>query len=515
MPKTCPFTRKTLLKYPGFTALPTDLQSRALDLFDEGRLNETGNFKRAPNPFFTYRRERSVQIMNEHKATHGSSPLKHLSQKDISLRTQNEWSELPADAKKVYQLKAKAGDEELRKEFRYYEYTPICESWWNVLNKDGKRRFFFETMLQICKVQVHNSPWPGYLVIKKWAQLPENAGFVDPEKQVEFRVEQPRAAPRHAARGSGSQSTPQSAPARPHQEVSHPYNAPRMSNEPKQGAASWLDQLKSRLVHLGPRAPDGPERMLELLLLPPQGTPIPVYIEVEIPLGIPQDVIDSRKTSSTVERSIPNNALILWGYTKPQHTSNLPPPAELAPPVLPNLSISQEPRVTCSPSMYSPASSSSVTGNNHLPLTPVQAALANNAHRASPSNWHSGNSHAQGTNTCTTVPAIASSSYLSPHTMQQNTEPTGIPSAGYNAYVTLENSHYSTPYGANPAGTDIDAQYPRLSAIPSTQSDPSLNSDFMLPLDPNDQLSEEELRIAMDHLDQAFQKLRALSTLQY
>lgn len=188
MTKTRPFTKKTLLKYPDFDVLPAKLKEYALSLFDEDRLNSTGNFKRAPNHFIFFRCERLAQISDQCKATSGSKATGRPPQKEFSSQMRDEWDRLPAEAKRAYELQATAADEEIRKEFPYYEYTPIDNTWWKALNKDGQKRFFFETLLRICEVQVNKSSWQGYLVIQRWAQLPENIRYVNQHKQVDCRM---------------------------------------------------------------------------------------------------------------------------------------------------------------------------------------------------------------------------------------------------------------------------------------------------------------------------------------
>ncbi|KEP49651.1 hypothetical protein V565_096080 [Rhizoctonia solani 123E] len=492
MPKTCPFTRNTLLKYPDFVALPADLKTYALDLFDEGRLSVTGNFKRASNPFFVYRRERSMEITNEHKATRDSSTNgpSHIPQKEISLRIRDAWIALSTEERKVYALTATNADEELRREFPHYEYTPISDSWWAVLNTSGKRRFWFETMLRICNVQVHNSTWPGYLAIQRLAQL--------------LSSDRPVATLRQATRGLASQSTSQSGPPRPHREASHPYNAARMPHQSKPATVPWYDQLMSELVYIGPQVPGGPERLLELLLPQPQGALVPVYIEAEVPLGVPSKVVDAIRMAESL---VPGNAMVLRGYIKPKLASTLLPPPKLASQVLPNLSNSQQSTPAFSPPECSPVCSGSGVVTSHPPITPSQTEIANNAHDMS--YWNSlwehleFDAHDQSKDTPLAPPG-STQLLLDPIPIVEP-NPAGILLSVHSADVPVGDFYKSAPVNDNSVETDIDALLPWLPTLRPTESDETtLALISMLSCDP---LSQEEHRLAIEHFGQTFQEL--------
>ncbi|KAG8742916.1 hypothetical protein FRC11_014078, partial [Ceratobasidium sp. 423] len=221
MSKTRPFTLTTIQQYPDFIALPPPERACICKLFESKQVNDTGNLTRPRNAFFIFRPTRSAEILNEYQATHGSN----LAQKDISAQIKQEWGAMSPQDKGVYELLAKAEAEERRVRFPNYDYTPVPDVWWNALTKDGKRRFFFESLVRICKTMVYSDyRWPGYTSIQQWAQDPRNAAYVD---QVKLRGilasgDRPVATARHASRGSGSRPT---APARPHRAAPHPYNA--------------------------------------------------------------------------------------------------------------------------------------------------------------------------------------------------------------------------------------------------------------------------------------------------
>ncbi|KAJ1303133.1 hypothetical protein OPQ81_011333 [Rhizoctonia solani] len=519
MSKTRPFTSKKLLEYPAFAVLPPQLQECALDLMERDQFNDTGNLKRSSNSFFMFRRVRSAQIISEHKLTPGWNPSKRLPQKDISLQLRAEWDNMSKEEKEVYGMQARGADDALHAFFPNYEYTPISSSWWNALNKEGKKRFFFESIVRICKALVYpDYKWPGYLGIQQWAQNPENSQYVNQAGLIKAlqSAEKPVATAGRSARGSGIQSTP----TRPHQVTSHPYNVAR-GKEPQvdQQVSSWLAKLKSELVFLGPRAPRGPDRMLELLPVCSHGAPFPVYVEVEIPLGTPQCVVEIMRHADS---SIPQNSLILRDYTKPKGTvASLHP--QLTPPHLANLSIPQDSYLTYSPSASSSASSSSSVSSNFSPITPEQPEplYANGGFNMNYWNQFSNNFGVRSQYSSTVVPVMAVPAesqfgpVSQPHPCLPKTQSVAA-DAGTSLEIPQQNGITSSLVVQSTSSYDDNSSQPQLagtdpwfSTFEPLQNDPqqqltSLDPELNLFFNCTDRLSEEEHDLALDYFDSIF-----------
>ncbi|QRW19981.1 HMG (high mobility group) box protein [Rhizoctonia solani] len=295
-------------------------------LLEDNLVNDTGNLKRACNSFFAFRRARSVEILDHMWAKYGRT----MNQADISAQLQREWN---AFSRK-------------RGILSKYMYTPIPNAFWNTLAEDGKKRFFFESIARIAKAMVDpEHKVSSYQNIREWARRPENRKYVK-EETVETSETQATTTADYSSRCSFNQIN------------IVPLDDPQDD--------SWLDRFKNTLTYIGPRMPGEPERMLEMVIPNPEGSTFPVYIEVDIPLGTPQNEINMIKA---IDQIIPGDAIILRNYTKPEYPIGISDVLEFNALHSSDLPMHHDQLSAFSPLSYSSSSSHSNTTNNLSPIT--------------------------------------------------------------------------------------------------------------------------------------------------
>ncbi|KAF8669649.1 hypothetical protein RHS04_08704 [Rhizoctonia solani] len=336
------FTQWTMPLYPPFAELPLPEQECIIQLLEDNLVNDTGNLKRACNSFFAFRRARSVEILDHMWAKYGRT----MNQADISAQLQREWNAFSQEERDSFKSEANDNRMRLKELFPEYMYTPIPNAFWSTLAEDGKKRFFFESIARIAKAMVDpEHKVSSYQNIREWARRPENRKYVK-EETVETSETQATTTVDYSSRCSFNQIN------------IVPLDDPQDDY--------WLDRFKSTLTYIGPRMPGEPERMLEMVIPNPEGSTFPVYIEVDIPLGTPQNEINMIKA---IDQIIPGDAIILRNYTKPEYPIGISDVLEFNALYSSDLSMHHDQLSAFSPLSYSSSSSHSNTTNNLSPIT--------------------------------------------------------------------------------------------------------------------------------------------------
>ncbi|KAF8752626.1 hypothetical protein RHS01_07541 [Rhizoctonia solani] len=299
------FTQWTMPLYPPFAELPLPEQECIIQLLEDNLVNDTA---------------------------------------DISAQLQREWNAFSQEERDSFKSEANDNRTRLKELFPEYMYTPIPNAFWNTLAEDGKKRFFFESIARIAKAMVDpEHKVSSYQNIREWARRPENRKYVK-EETVETSETQATTQPT-SSRCSFNQIN------------IVPLDDPQDD--------SWLDRFKSTLTYIGPRMPGEPERMLEMVIPNPEGSTFPVYIEVDIPLGTPQNEINMIKA---IDQIIPSDAIILRNYTKPEYPIGISDVLEFNALYSSDLSMHHD-QLSAFSLSYSSSSSHSNTTNNLSPIT--------------------------------------------------------------------------------------------------------------------------------------------------
>ncbi|EUC63211.1 hypothetical protein RSOL_484350, partial [Rhizoctonia solani AG-3 Rhs1AP] len=207
--------------------------------------------------------------------------------------------------------------------------------------------------------------------------------------------------------------------------------------------------------------------------------------------------------------------MVLRGYTKPKHTTLLPPP-KLASQVLPNLTTSHQSTPAFSPSECSPVCPGSGVVGSHSPITPSQTEIANNAHDMSYWNslWEHFEFDVQDQSKDMSLAPPGSIQLLLDPIPIVEPNPAGILLSAHNVDIPVGDFYNGAPVNDNSVETDIDALLPWLPTLRPTESDETTPARVsMPPCDPNNHLSQEEHRLVMEQFDQTLQELAALSAL--